>query len=120
MDAGELHVLADDGKPLFLQHAEGSGVVTGDMGVQRACLHVDQKQRQRSRGDAPAPVFAADPVPHLPFAGLLEPQDVAGDASIEEYGLLQHDFVVQDPVPVRHERIPLPGRESGHPGCIAV
>src|SRR5215212_329677 len=108
-------LLADHGEAALLKDADGADVVLGYRRVEGAArLRVAQEPRERLRGDALAPVLAADPVADLAFAGVLEAHHVAGHAPVEEDGLLGDALVGQDRGPLGHERVPVPGREAGH------
>jgi len=90
------------------------------MGIQGARLDVTQERGERPGGNALTPVILAKPVADLWFTGLFKAHDVPGYLPVEEDGLLGDGLVGQNPRPVRRERIPVPGREGGHTGCVRV
>jgi hypothetical protein len=63
-----LLVGADDREPALGQHPDAGAVVLGDAGVQRTLVDLGHELRERARGQAAAPVLAADPVADLPCA----------------------------------------------------
>src|SRR5215212_11171782 len=113
-------VLAGDLEPALLEHPDRSDVVSGDIGVEGASLLEVQQLRERPCGDAPAPVFLADPVADLPFAGVHEAHDVAGHLPLVEDRLLHNGLVAQDSVPVRQERYLVPCGKISHAGRFRV
>jgi hypothetical protein len=114
---------AADLEPALLQQPDGGDVVVGGAGIEGTLLYLTQEPAECPRGDAPAPVALPDPVAHLPLAGALEAQYVAGHAPVEEYGHFRDGSVGQDPLPARHESVPVRrvlGREGGHTVCLRV
>jgi hypothetical protein len=59
-------------------------------------------------------MISPDPVAHFARAVALEALDVAGHGAVEEDGPDDDRAIGQDPRPVLHERIALPGREGSH------
>jgi len=94
--------------------------VTGNASVEGTSRFETQKPGKRPCGDAPAPEPSADPVAYFPLTGVHEAYDVASHLALEEHRLFDDGPVLQNPVPVRHERFSVPGGETGHVGRLRV
>src|SRR6185369_2887956 len=107
-------VLAADREPTLFQDADGGDIVFRNMGIQRPLLDKVEKRCERLGRNALAPVLLANPVADEWLTGLLPFPDVPSNMPLEEDGLLYGSRVTQESGPVRHERIPVPGRERRH------
>src|SRR5688572_19553253 len=119
-DAAQLGLLlAQDLEAALLEDADRADVVLGDVRVERAIALLVEEDLQRSRGDSPAPVLAADPVADLALAGDVEAADVAGHAAVEE-DRASHALVGEDLRPVRDEGVAVAWRKRRHSRRLGV
>lgn len=75
-------------KTTLLQNANGSDIVAGDAGVERAFVHNTEKLPQRLCSDSTSPEFLPNPICDLGLAVPQEASQTAGDVALPEDGLL--------------------------------
>src|SRR5829696_1714104 len=109
-----LLVLADAYEAAFLEHADGAGVLAGDVGHQRPLRDLFDSRPQRCGRDPFPPVLAADPVADQPAFVALPAHDVPDHRPVR----LDRAHVVgrigADLLPVREVRLALARRKGGH------
>jgi hypothetical protein len=99
----------------FLQYANGSAVLNGDVRAEGPCRLLAQELRQRGSSDAAPPVFSPYPITDEASAIGVPASNVSDYAIVNDNGSLPSGRIADDVrAPVQHEGIVLTWRKCRH------
>jgi hypothetical protein len=110
-------------KTTLLQNTNGSDIIAGDAGVERAVIHNTEKLPQRLCSDSTSPEFLPNPICDLGFTVPQEASHTAGDVALPEDDLLDYGGVREDSGPMLEERVTVGGsarNEGSHPARFRI